>query len=99
MHVRLSGSSVLTTVRSFFVKYLGLGMDLSLVASNFFNPPVLFFFLGMLAVLSKSDLEIPQPIPKFFSLYLLISIGFKGGVELVNSGFTQEVVLAIFRSR
>ena len=88
--------SDLTTVRSCcFVKYLGLGMDLSLVASNFFNPPILFFFLGMLAVLSKSDLEIPQPIPKFFSLYLLIAIGFRGGVELVNSGFSQEVVLAI----
>ena len=70
-------------------------MDLSLVASNFLNPPVLFFFLGMLAVLSKSDLEIPQPIPKFFSLYLLIAIGFKGGVELVNSGLNQSVLLAI----
>ena len=70
-------------------------MDLSLVASNFFNPPVLFFFLGMLAVFAKSDLEIPQPIPKFFSLYLLIAIGFKGGVELVNSGLSQDVLLAI----
>lgn len=70
-------------------------MDLSLVASNFLNPPVLFFFLGMIAVLAKSDLEIPQPIPKFFSLYLLIAIGFKGGVELVNSGLTHDVLLAI----
>ena len=70
-------------------------MDLSLVASNFLNPPILFFFLGMIAVLAKSDLEIPQPIPKFFSLYLLIAIGFKGGVELVNSGLTQAVLLAI----
>ena len=70
-------------------------MDLSLVASNFLNPPVLFFFLGMIAVLAKSDLEIPQPIPKFFSLYLLIAIGFKGGVELVNSGLTQDVLLAV----
>ncbi len=70
-------------------------MDLSLVASNFLNPPVLFFFLGMIAVFAKSDLEIPQPIPKFFSLYLLIAIGFKGGVELVNSGLTQDVLLAI----
>lgn len=70
-------------------------MDLSLVASNFLNPPILFFFLGMIAVLAKSDLEIPQPIPKFFSLYLLIAIGFKGGVELVNSGLTQDVLLAI----
>ncbi|KAM3090196.1 sodium-dependent bicarbonate transport family permease [Phormidesmis sp. 146-35] len=70
-------------------------MDLSLVMSNLLNPPVLFFFLGMLAVLVKSDLEIPPPIPKLFSLYLLIAIGFKGGVELVKSGIGQDVILAI----
>jgi hypothetical protein len=70
-------------------------MDLSLVMSNLLNPPVLFFFLGMLAVLIKSDLEIPPPIPKLFSLYLLIAIGFKGGVELVKSGIGQDVILTI----
>jgi uncharacterized protein len=70
-------------------------MDVSLIISNILNPPVLFFFLGMLAVLVKSDLEIPQPLPKLFSLYLLLAIGFKGGVELVKSGITQEVILTI----
>lgn len=70
-------------------------MNTSLVLSNILNPPVLFFFLGMLAVLVKSDLEIPQPIPKLFSLYLLFAIGFKGGVELVKSGISQEVVLTL----
>ena len=54
-------------------------MDFSLILSNLLNPPVLFFFLGMLAFVVGSDLEIPQPLPKFFSLYLLLSIGFKGG--------------------
>jgi hypothetical protein len=66
-------------------------MDLSLILSNLLNPPVLFFFLGMLALVVGSDLEIPQPLPKFFSLYLLLSIGFKGGVELHKSGLTAEV--------
>jgi len=70
-------------------------MDASLIISNFLNPPVLFFFLGIIAVLVKSDLEIPAPIPKFLSLYLLFAIGFKGGVELAKSGVTQDVVLAI----
>jgi hypothetical protein len=49
----------------------------------------------MTAVLVKSDLEIPPPIPKLFSLYLLLAIGFKGGVELIKSGITQEVVLTL----
>lgn len=70
-------------------------MDVSLIVSNVLNPPVLAFFLGILAVLLKSDLEIPAPLPKLFSLYLLFAIGFKGGVELVKSGIGQEVVMTI----
>jgi uncharacterized protein len=70
-------------------------MDVSLIVSNILNPPVLAFFLGMLAVLVKSDLEIPPPLPKLFSLYLLFAIGFKGGVELIKSGVGQEVILTI----
>jgi uncharacterized protein len=70
-------------------------MDFSLIVSNFLNPPVLFFFLGMLAVFVKSDLDIPAPIPKLFSLYLLLAIGFKGGVELAKSGISQSVVLTL----
>ncbi len=70
-------------------------MDSSLILANILNPPVLFFFLGMIAVFVKSDLEIPIPIPKLFSLYLLFAIGFKGGVELVKSGVTEQVVLTM----
>ncbi|BCL33850.1 sodium-dependent bicarbonate transport family permease [Nostoc sp. MS1] len=70
-------------------------MDGSLIVSNILNPPILFFFLGMVAVFVKSDLEIPAPIPKALSLYLLFAIGFKGGVELIKSGVTQDVVLTL----
>jgi uncharacterized protein len=70
-------------------------MNFDLILSNFLNPPVLFFFLGMIAVIAQSDLEVPAPIPKLFSLYLLLSIGFKGGVELAKSGITQEVALTM----
>jgi uncharacterized protein len=70
-------------------------MDVSLILSNILNPPVLAFFLGMLAVFLKSDLEIPPPLPKLFSLYLLFAIGFKGGVELIKSGISQDVVLTL----
>ena len=70
-------------------------MDSSLILSNVLTPPVMFFFVGLTAVLVKSDLEIPQPIPKLFSLYLLLSIGFKGGHELHKSGLTTEVAGAL----
>ena len=70
-------------------------MDSSLILANVLTPPILFFFIGLTAVLVKSDLEIPQPIPKLFSLYLLLSIGFKGGHELHESGLTFEVASAL----
>ncbi|MUH00071.1 sodium-dependent bicarbonate transport family permease [Scytonema sp. UIC 10036] len=70
-------------------------MDGSLVLSNILNPPVLFFFAGMLAALLKSDLEIPQPLPKLFSLYLLLAIGFKGGHELAESGINWQIAITI----
>jgi uncharacterized protein len=66
-------------------------MEFDLILSNILNPPVLFFFVGMAAIALKSDLEIPQPLPKLFSLYLLMAIGFKGGYEIVESGFNLEI--------
>ncbi len=70
-------------------------MDSSLILSNILNPPVLFFFIGMMAVFLGSDLEIPQPLPKLFSLYLLFAIGFKGGHEIHESGIDSEIAITL----
>lgn len=70
-------------------------MTESHVLQNLLSPPVLFFFLGLIAALARSDLEIPQPLPKFLSLYLLMSIGFTGGLELNHSGLSEGVLLAL----
>lgn len=70
-------------------------MDFNLLIGNFLNPPILFFFLGLLAVSVKSDLEIPAPIPKILSLYLLFAIGFKGGVGLAAGGFETQIVVIL----
>lgn len=70
-------------------------MNGSLILFNLLNPPVLFFFLGMAAVFLKSDLEIPQPLPKLFSLYLLLAIGFKGGYELAESGINGQIAMTL----
>ncbi len=70
-------------------------MHPDLILVNLLNPPVLFFFLGLIAVWLKSDLEVPQPLPKFFSLYLLLAIGFKGGVELRHGGLSVEALSAL----
>lgn len=60
-------------------------MDFQLLTDNLTNPALLFFVLGILAVRFKSDLSIPETSSKFISLYLLFSIGFKGGQELAHS--------------
>ena len=66
-------------------------MNLDLLISNITNPAFLFFILGIIAVKLKSDLEIPPNSSKFISLYLLFSIGFKGGQELSHETFTSEI--------
>ena len=70
-------------------------MNLDLLFENLTNPALLFFILGILAVKLKSDLEIPPNSSKFISLYLLFSIGFKGGQELAHSHFTLEIVWSV----
>jgi uncharacterized protein len=43
---------------------------------------VLFFLLGLFARLVKSDLALPGALYETLSIYLLLAIGLKGGIEL-----------------
>ncbi len=70
-------------------------MDLHLLVDNLTNPALLFFFLGIVAVQLKSDLRIPENSSKFIALYLLLSIGFKGGQELSHSELDLEIVWSL----
>lgn len=63
--------------------------------SNLSSPPLLFFFLGLLAVLVRSDLDIPGQIARFLSLYLLFAIGFKGGAALAVSDLGGAVWISL----
>lgn len=70
-------------------------MDLHSIIDNLTNPALLFFVLGVIAVQLKSDLKIPDNTSKFLSIYLMLSIGFKGGQELAHHGFDQEIALSL----
>lgn len=59
---------------------------LDLAASNLLSPMVLFFALGIAAAAARSDLEIPQAVAKAMALYLMLAIGFKGGVGVSEHG-------------
>jgi uncharacterized protein len=70
-------------------------MNFNLLVENLTNPALLFYVLGIIAIYLKSDLEIPPNSSKFISLYLLFSIGFKGGQELSHEQLTMEIFWSI----
>ena len=77
-------------------------METSLFLANLTSPPLLFFLLGAASALFRTDLEIPEAVARLLSLYLLMAIGFKGGVALSTSslGFAElkGLLLAILMS-
>lgn len=62
---------------------------------SFLDPAILFFLFGVFAGLIKSNLEIPAPISRFLSLYLLMALGLKGGVALSESGLNSQVIISL----
>lgn len=63
--------------------------------STFMDPAILFFVFGLLAGGLRSNLEIPPPISRFLSLYLLMALGLKGGFALAASGLTTQVTVSL----
>ncbi|MGV3661093.1 MAG: sodium-dependent bicarbonate transport family permease [Prosthecobacter sp.] len=64
-------------------------MDLlTAIQSNLLSPAILFFVLGVFAAVSKSDLKFPEALYSTLTIYLLIAIGFKGGVAVREAGIS-----------
>jgi len=53
--------------------------------NNLLIPAVLFFALGAIARIIKSDLRFPPDLAKVLSIYLLMAIGLHGGYELAKA--------------
>ena len=64
---------------------------LSMLASSLLVPTILFFALGMVASIARSDLSIPEGAAKVMSIYLLFAIGFKGGASLISNEVTWQI--------
>jgi hypothetical protein len=62
---------------------------LDAIQANLLSPAVLFFALGLLAALTKSDLKFPEPLYVGLTIYLLVAIGFKGGVAIAEAGIAK----------
>ncbi|MCS6854543.1 MAG: sodium-dependent bicarbonate transport family permease [Elioraea sp.] len=68
---------------------------LEAAARNLLDPAILFFVVGVFAGLVRSNLEVPQAVTKFLSLYLLVSLGLKGGSTMAAEGISVSGALAI----
>lgn len=53
---------------------------------NLASPAILFFVLGIVAAVVRSDLRFPEPLYLGLTIYLLVAIGFKGGVAVNAAG-------------
>ena len=62
---------------------------LTAIQANLISPAVLFFLLGIFAAVVKSDLKFPESIYAGLTIYLLIAIGFKGGVAISAAGLAK----------
>lgn len=68
---------------------------LAIAANNLTSPIILFFILGVVAAFARSDLSIPEAVAKGLSIYLLLAIGFKGGVSVAGHGVDTTLVLSL----
>ncbi len=55
------------------------------------DPVILFFILGLIAGLAKSDLRLPPAVYELLSILLLLAIGLKGGIELSKQPLASVV--------
>ena len=60
-----------------------------------FEPVILFFILGLLAGIIRSDLKIPGVLYESISIFLLLAIGLKGGIELAKVPLASIAVPAL----
>lgn len=65
---------------------------LDLALANLLSPLLLCFVLGVVAVLLRSDLRFPEQVFNALSIYLMLAIGLKGGVELSKLSPSQFVL-------
>jgi hypothetical protein len=65
-----------------------------MTAAFLLQPVILFFLLGAMAAFVRSDLAIPEAAAKTIALYLMMSIGLRGGIEVAETGLAPEMALA-----
>jgi len=68
-------------------------MSADLILSTVLSPIVLFFVLGLIASLLRSQMSVPEAFAKGLAIYLMMAIGLKGGVEMSKTAITPDILL------
>lgn len=68
---------------------------INLIVQNLISPAILFFILGIVAGCLKSDLKIPDSISSCLAIYLMMGIGFKGGVAIRGECDTESSIMSV----
>lgn len=66
--------------------------------STLLSPMVLFFGLGLFAALLRSQMTVPEAFSKGLAIYLMMAIGFKGGVEMSKTTISGDLIGIIILS-
>lgn len=69
---------------------------LQILSYNLFSPTVMFFILGVVAGSLKSDLKVPEALSNYLSIYMMMAIGFKGGVAIsTTANINAELIYVV----
>ena len=67
-------------------------ISIQIALNNILSPAIMFFILGLIAALIKSDLEIPDSFGSFLTMFILISIGLKAGIAVSKTGIMGVII-------
>jgi len=62
--------------------------------STILSPIILFFLLGLVSALLRSQMTVPEAFAKGLAIYLMMAIGLKGGVEMSKNPLTDAAAAA-----
>ncbi|WP_078544388.1 sodium-dependent bicarbonate transport family permease [Litchfieldia alkalitelluris] len=78
-----------------------MNLILDIIQTNLLSPMILFFLMGIIAVIVNSDLKVPEAFYSGYTMIILFTIGIKGGIELKHVSFLSmlpAIGLALFLS-
>lgn len=67
---------------------------LDTIIASILSPPIMFFVMGVVATLARSDLKIPESVGTSLGIFLLAAIGLRSGVGIAEVGIKAALLPA-----